>query len=657
MVSQLGWLKKQFLNNGAPMNAAVQAKNVQHFLEKWRFGQEAPSCILLHAAQCSTHQDKHVGEIVISMGLSDPEKIKALLVSQPSGVRSLDWFRDNQVKGVALRKDEILCIRHGDAYLSQHAIEFSIHSVMSDADSNIRQRLNDETSRLGFIPLQYGRKTILLFADHDKYLQFKTIDRHTRDQLEIVRQLKRADANTRPEDYLLVIGSDAAMSEYRRGLNSEAGDEDGFHPTQYINQSTGDESPVLASLVNMINVGLAKDCNDIAFKPSREDNKTYIYYRQYQRLIRSNIELAGSDKDDLIRVLATRSKANIGLGKITQPRDGNLIFNGKNGSAFLRLSFLPLENSKGESVSVSIRLLPRDEKNISLKNLNIPDDIIELLQYFITRSQGLFLVCGPTNSGKSTTVGGMLCYNNEVFGDSVKRISLEQPVERFYPNVEHVDVSQLRFESKNGESAGKGSENFNKALRALLRHDPDIINVGEVRDAESCSVTVDAANTGHLVTATTHANSPVMGFRRLASFLPPERVFDLVSVLEGILAQRLVKCVCDGCGIKIPYNEESSKRLKLWANNKGVDLSKYTMPTTHVKANKDGCEKCIEGYAGMRPIHGLLMMNPEIRRLLLSRDENDWVKAEHQSDQGYTLFDAAFKLFNKHMIDIDTLML
>ncbi|MRB90554.1 type II/IV secretion system protein, partial [Bacillus thuringiensis] len=85
-----------------------------------------------------------------------------------------------------------------------------------------------------------------------------------------------------------------------------------------------------------------------------------------------------------------------------------------------------------------------------------------------------------------------------------------QPVERFLPNTDHVDVSQLRFEHK-------GTDNFFEALRAFLRHDPDVINVGEIRDTQSCGVTVDAANTGHLVTATTHANDPVMGFRRLAS--------------------------------------------------------------------------------------------------------------------------------------------
>ncbi|HDZ3359586.1 TPA: Flp pilus assembly complex ATPase component TadA [Pseudomonas aeruginosa] len=634
------------------MNAVSGQPNIKPYLDKWRFDESAPNCIKLHAARCAQYKGLKVGQIVIALELAPKEDVeRCIAMPMPVGTKTLDWLRTNGVRNITLRKDEILCISNGDAYMSEHCPEMTVHSVVAEMeDGTNKQRLLEENSRHGFIPLSYGQRQVLLFNDHDKYLEFKTGDKHARDQLEFVKQLKKSGGNPRLDEFLWVVGSDAASSEYRKGLSSDNGDDDGFSASQYITELTAKESVVLDKFVNIINQGLAQECNDVALEPHREQNKTFVYFRQYQRLVKTNIELSGSERDDLIRVLATRSKANKGMGKITQPRDGNLIFTGKNGSAFLRLSFIPLENSKGESISVSIRLLPRDEKVISLEKLNIPEPITEILKFCATRSRGLFLVCGPTNSGKSTTVGGMLCHNNDVFSTSLKRMSIEQPVERFLPNTDHVDVSQLRFEHK-------GTDNFFEALRAFLRHDPDVINVGEIRDTQSCGVTVDAAKTGHLVTATTHANDPVMGFRRLASFLPPQRIFDLVSVLMGILAQRLVKCVCKKCKVEKEFDEKSRKLLRLWAKNNGVALPEESLPETYVTAKKGGCKECVDGYSSMRPIHGLLLMNPEIRALLLSKDENDWMKAQALSDQEFSLFNAAFELFKAHKIDLETLML
>tara|TARA_R110001592_G_scaffold33503_20_gene116027 strand:+ start:157 stop:1173 length:1017 start_codon:yes stop_codon:yes gene_type:complete len=335
------------------------------------------------------------------------------------------------------------------------------------------------------------------------------------------------------------------------------------------------------------------------------------------------------------------------------PADGKINFEGRYGKAFLRINFMPLENSKFESELISIRILPRTEESVDLLKLNIPNAILKELSYYSTLKDGLFLVCGPTNSGKSTTIAGMLGKHNDTFGIELKRIAVEQPVERLLSGVNHVDVSQFKY----GNKTGSAEVNiFAMALRAIVRQDPDVVFVGEVRDQEGCHVSIDAANTGHLVLTTTHANSPLMGFRRLASFLDRSRLFDLVTVLRGILTQRLSPTLCPDCSHEHEFTDFERDQIIRFAHDTGVDLKDYTYPETHRIRNVNGCGNCTMGLCGMTPIHGLLKMTPAIRNKLLSPNEADWLEVESLIEPELTLFNNAFRFFKEGKIQLSELV-
>lgn len=130
-----------------------------------------------------------------------------------------------------------------------------------------------------------------------------------------------------------------------------------------------------------------------------------------------------------------------------------------------------------------------------------------------------------------------------------------------------------------------------------------------------------------------------------------------MNVLEGILAQRLVTLLCEHCCIEMPLTDEDRQVFERYAENKGIDLTAYQLPETKKVANPEGCEKCVEGRSGMTPVHGLLTMNPEVRRLLLSESEQDWMKAQAASSSNITLFGGAFDLFKGGRIDMESVLL
>lgn len=368
-------------------------------------------------------------------------------------------------------------------------------------------------------------------------------------------------------------------------------------------------------------------------------------------MLRLAAKIDASTRIQLVNVLGQRSKANPGGGRVLHPLDGSATFKGKSGTAFLRINFMPIVNSgvSDDYVSVSIRVLPREVKQITLDSLNIDQVIIEELRRLAILDQGLILVCGPTNSGKSTTIAGIMTEHYLYWGAKKKRLSLESPVERVLIGVSHIDVSKHIYR----EAFKPGENEFFLGMRGILRHDPDLVFIGEVRgpdEAETCS---RAANSGHLVLSTTHANDPVTGYKTIANYIPTERLYDLVQAIEAVLAQRLLPCVCPKCSVETVFDEKDILSLEAYARHKGIKTFERTsLPKFHRVANPIGCNACIEGYSSMIPVHGLLLFTPEIKNLLVANDPRDLLKVQEMTP--YKMFDSAFKHFCAGRIDIKT---
>jgi general secretion pathway protein E len=261
----------------------------------------------------------------------------------------------------------------------------------------------------------------------------------------------------------------------------------------------------------------------------------------------------------------------------------------------LRVSTLP--TLYGESVV--LRILDRSSIVVNLNALGFPDDTLAQFEQLITRPYGMILVTGPTGSGKTTSLYGAL---DKINSPDKKIITIEDPVE-----YQLFGVNQIHVKPAIGLTFANG-------LRSIVRQDPDVIMVGEIRDFETAEIAVQAALTGHLVFSTLHTNDSAGAISRLLEMGVEDYL--LASSLLGVLAQRLVRRVCSRC--RRPVEMGPAVLRELGWNGEG------TPPTVFEGA---GCEECSNtGYRGRSGIYELLLMNENIKQLVLKRSSADAIR-------------------------------
>jgi type IV pilus assembly protein PilB len=265
------------------------------------------------------------------------------------------------------------------------------------------------------------------------------------------------------------------------------------------------------------------------------------------------------------------------------------------GSSFdLRVSTLP--TADGETVV--IRILAQDRARVTLEELGFAPDILTTFTGLLRRPQGLLLVTGPTGSGKTSTLYAAL---NLLIDETINVVTVEDPIEYRVPGVSQVAVSD------------KSGLTFAVGLRAILRQDPDVVMVGEIRDIETAQVAFQAAQTGHLVLATLHTNDAPSAVTRLVDMGVPSYL--VASSVIGVLAQRLARRVCP-CAI--------------------VEADGTALP--------NGCPACRgSGYRGRLAVHDLLVMTPSVRRSVLDDADADRVRDAARRQGMQTLFEDGMK--------------
>ncbi len=278
----------------------------------------------------------------------------------------------------------------------------------------------------------------------------------------------------------------------------------------------------------------------------------------------------------------------------------------------LRVSTLP--TVAGENVVM--RLLDRQSVSFDLGRLGMADDTLESMKVMLRKPHGLILVTGPTGSGKSTTLYSSLELVKSVHN---KIITVENPVE-------------YQLEMINQVQADSGSlMSFAGALRAILRQDPDIIMVGEIRDQETAEVAIQAALTGHLVLSTLHTNDSAAAVTRLKDMGIAE--YKISAALVGVLAQRLVRLVCPHC------------RTSYFPTAEILDSLQYTGNRKRAFEHGEGCTSCHDtGHSGRLGVYELLNVNGKMRELIASNVGVEVLRRAHKENGGRTLLDDGIRL-------------
>ena len=334
--------------------------------------------------------------------------------------------------------------------------------------------------------------------------------------------------------------------------------------------------PITEIVNEIIYTAAQAGASDIHFDPSEKNIK--VRFRIDGILIDYTI-IPENIRKNLIARLKIISGMDITESRL--PQDGAIKTMIKDINLDMRVSSLP--TNEGEKIV--IRILDYSSSLNGLESLGFsPKNLIKMKE-LIKEPNGIILVTGATGSGKSTTVYSLLQLLNT---PKVNLVTVEDPVEM---NID--GINQIQVNSEIGLT-------FANVLRSILRQDPDIIMIGEIRDDETAKIAVRASITGHLVLSTLHTNNALNTIERLRDM--DVETYLLASSLNGIVSQKLARRICPHCMKKRPAIEYEKKLIKA---NLGIDITELTYA--------EGCDKCVGGYKGRIAIHEVLVINQEIR--------------------------------------------
>lgn len=385
------------------------------------------------------------------------------------------------------------------------------------------------------------------------------------------------------------------LSDQNKGLSSEADESEGIEGLDVAQDLLQDveEAPVRKEVTTIIRRGITEKASDIHIEPF--EDRISVRFRVDGRLkeVRVIPKRYQSSIATRIKILA---KLNIAESRL--PQDGRITIKIAGREIDLRVSTLPIKFGE----RIVLRILDKSGGLPQLDKIGMPTELLKNFTQLIQSKHGIVLVTGPTGSGKTTTLACALMHINK---PDTCIITVEDPVEIQLPDVSQVEVN---------ERAGL---TFAAALRSILRQNPNIILIGEIRDSETAQIAIQAAITGHLVFSTLHTNDTAASVTRLVDFgVEP---FQITTAVIGILAVRLVRKVCMSCREIHKHTTEELGLLGLTQKNaEGKKL---------YRAKADGCNQCKNtGYSGRMGIYELLIFDDDVRGFVLKSSDGASLK-------------------------------
>ena len=419
------------------------------------------------------------------------------------------------------------------------------------------------------------------------------------------------------EDLAGIIDEDAARL-------SMVGDDDPSDDSLAETRRLAEQVPAVRIVDALLQHAIVQGASDIHIEPHEEG--LIIRYR-IDGILHDAMELPKA----AIGALVARIKvlANLRLDEKRLPQDGRFKMESAGEKVALRVSILPTHYGE----KVVMRLLKEGAGGFTLESLGFGGDALESVHKAMRAKTGLILITGPTGSGKTTTLYSILDILNT---NDVNISTIEDPIEYQLPR-----INQTQVHSDIGLTFAGG-------LRALMRQDPDIIMVGEIRDAETASLAINAALTGHLVLSTLHTNSASGAMARLMDLgVEP---FLLVSTLQVVIGQRLVRALCskdDAYKLSRDELEEIDKYIDMKGVLKSLKSENTVKKSTtwknmefyRAKESKD----CATGYTGRRSIAEVLTISPAIKEMILAGTSNDKIEAQARKEGMLTMLEDGIK--------------
>ena len=372
-------------------------------------------------------------------------------------------------------------------------------------------------------------------------------------------------------------GTARAIEEMKREAGSSSND---IVPVQMAQRVDAEAAaPTIRFVNSVIERAVTERASDIHLEP--QDGEMVVRMR-IDGILRKILTVPANLQSTVVSRLKIMGGMNISEHKL--PQDGRAMVRVRQHEIDLRISSMP--TVYGEKVV--LRLLDKSQQHITSRTIGLEGDDLAKYEALLKNSSGVILLVGPTGSGKSTTMCAML---QELCSEETNIMTLEDPVEYNIPG-----VNQCQINEKTGMTFAVG-------LRAILRQDPDIIAVGEIRDGETGAIAIRSAITGHLVLSTLHTNDSVAAIDRLVDIgVEP---YLISSALRGVISQRLVRKVCPHCKKAYRPNAGELELLGLPADS---DTQFY---------RGEGCEECYHtGYRGRRAVFEILTVSGKVRRLI-----------------------------------------
>ena len=536
---------------------------------------------------------KKLGQILVEAGLiSEDQLVQALEEQKKQKGKQLgriiiekEWAKNEDICQALSKQLNI-------PYVKLKELEFSKEVIETIPRKQAARKLLFPYKKM-------GRRLRLAMANPLDYTTINEIKFKTGLDVSVAvateEDIRAAIDDNYPDEFDLDLFATMVPSEEVEVLAEER-DENEYDVDELIRQSE------IAPIVRLTNAILADaiklQASDIHIEP--QEKEVTVRYRIDGMM--KNIFKVGLPA---LAPLVSRIKiiGDMDIAMKRRPQDGRTKLKVGNNQYDMRISTLP--TIFGEKVV--IRVLDQSKAFIDLQELGFGPDDLKALTSILTRPQGIVLVTGPTGSGKSTTLYASL---NRLKSEVINIVTVEDPVEYQIPGISQVQVNE------------RAGITFASGLRSILRQDPNVVMVGEIRDAETAKIAFQAANTGHLVLTTLHTNDASAAVTRLVDLGVDPYV--IASSLLCVLAQRLLRQNCPHCVVVDKVNKTLLTRLGISGDNKNLEKIK----------KGQGCEACqFSGYLGRLGIYEMLMVDNDLRKLIV-QGASDTEIAENARERG-----------------------